>query len=173
MDEIRATLRRRAETVALRRATPPLPASGGWVLLSRGGTAFALEASLVLEVARLDSLTPLPGLPAWLAGIVPYRGHILAVYDSAGGAPAGPEPEVEAGQGPGLVAVLADGSRELGILADAVRGLGPPPADGIRAALATAEGLGRWAQGLGTDGTLYLDGARMLADPSLTLEDPK
>lgn len=171
MDEVRTILRRRAEALARRRVEPPAPTTGSWVRLSRGGTAFTLEASLVLEVARLESLTPLPGAPAWLAGIAPYRGRILAVYDSARGTAAGPGQEAESGRGPGVVAVLSDGTRELGVLADAVQGFGRPRDEGNRAA-PPSEGLGRWAQGLGRDGTLHLDGARMLADRSLTLEDP-
>jgi purine-binding chemotaxis protein CheW len=45
------------------------------------GDRFATEASLIHEVVRLPPITPLPGAPPFLLGIIAHRGEVLPVLD--------------------------------------------------------------------------------------------
>lgn len=45
------------------------------------GSRYALPMSAVAEVGRPPTLTRVPGLPAWLAGVANWRGRVLAVLD--------------------------------------------------------------------------------------------
>jgi len=51
------------------------------VLVRLGGCRYALPMSAVAEVGRPPSLTRVPGLPAWVAGVANWRGRVLAVLD--------------------------------------------------------------------------------------------
>ena len=46
-----------------------------------GGCRYALPMMAVAEVGRPPSLTRVPGLPSWVAGVANWRGRVLAVLD--------------------------------------------------------------------------------------------
>lgn len=61
-----------------------LPAAAGpseVVVVRLGGSRYALPMDAVAEVGRPPSLTRVPGLPSWLAGVANWRGRVLAVLD--------------------------------------------------------------------------------------------
>ena len=51
------------------------------VVVRLGGCRYALPMSSVAEVGRPPSLTRVPGLPVWVAGVANWRGRVLAVLD--------------------------------------------------------------------------------------------
>lgn len=51
------------------------------VVVRLGGSRYAVPMSCVAEVGRPPSLTRVPGLPAWTAGVANWRGRVLAVID--------------------------------------------------------------------------------------------
>lgn len=51
------------------------------VVVRLGGSRYALPMDCVAEVGRPPSLTRVPGVPAWLAGVANWRGRVLAVLD--------------------------------------------------------------------------------------------
>ena len=51
------------------------------VVFRLGGETYALEITHVREVHPLRGLTPLPGVPPFVAGLVNVRGEILSVVD--------------------------------------------------------------------------------------------
>ena len=51
------------------------------VVVRMGGSRYALPMESVAEVGRPPSLTRVPGLPNWLAGVANWRGRVLAVLD--------------------------------------------------------------------------------------------
>lgn len=57
------------------------PALEEVVLVRLGGCRYALPMPAVAEVGRPPSLTRVPGLPAWIAGVANWRGRVLAVLD--------------------------------------------------------------------------------------------
>lgn len=56
-------------------------ASSEVVVVRLGGSRYALPLGAVDEVGRPPSLTRVPGLPSWLAGVANWRGRVLAVLD--------------------------------------------------------------------------------------------
>jgi purine-binding chemotaxis protein CheW len=57
------------------------PALAELVVVRLGGCRYALPMASVAEVGRPPSLTRVPGLPAWVAGVANWRGRVLAVLD--------------------------------------------------------------------------------------------
>ncbi len=51
------------------------------VVVRLGGSRYAVPMSCVAEVGRPPSLTRVPSLPAWTAGVANWRGRVLAVID--------------------------------------------------------------------------------------------
>lgn len=51
------------------------------VVVRLGGSRYALPMEAVAEVGRPPSLTRVPGVPSWLAGVANWRGRVLAVLD--------------------------------------------------------------------------------------------
>jgi purine-binding chemotaxis protein CheW len=120
------------------------------------GEMYGVEPSLVLEVTRLDHLTPLPVAEPWVAGLTGWRGELILVADLRRllGAPAAPFPERA------TLVVLGRGGAELALIADApgrleaiARDLGPPPAG-----IAGVEYL----RGMTAEAVLVLDVDRVL-----------
>jgi purine-binding chemotaxis protein CheW len=56
-------------------------ASHETVVITLGGGRYGIPMDAVDEVGRPPSVTRVPGLPAWLAGVANWRGRILAVVD--------------------------------------------------------------------------------------------
>jgi purine-binding chemotaxis protein CheW len=54
------------------------------VLVWLGSCRYAVPMDSVVEVGRPAVLTRVPGLPAWVAGVVNWRGRVLAVLDLRG-----------------------------------------------------------------------------------------
>jgi purine-binding chemotaxis protein CheW len=79
---VNAILRARAEQLA----RPPQAETQGTHILeilefTLGKERFAFASSCVREVFPLTEITPLPGLPAHVLGVVNVRGRILSVMD--------------------------------------------------------------------------------------------
>jgi purine-binding chemotaxis protein CheW len=79
---VNAILRARAEQLA---RPPEAEAQGTHILeileFTLGKERFAFASSCVREVFPLTEITPLPGLPAHVLGVVNVRGRILSVMD--------------------------------------------------------------------------------------------
>lgn len=114
-------LEERARELALPEKPPVEPALAlEWIEFEAGGWRFGLELACVAEVTALEGLTPVPGAPAWLRGIVNLRGQIHSVMDLETLLGLGEEP---AAQGAPQVLVLGDPEVRLGLLAWRVEGL--------------------------------------------------
>lgn len=58
------------------------------------GREHALPVDCVVEVVRMVAATPLPEAPAWMAGVINFRGRAIPLVDARsrlGGAPGEPE----------------------------------------------------------------------------------
>jgi purine-binding chemotaxis protein CheW len=51
------------------------------MLLSIGGSTYAMPVAAVREIVRLPEVTRVPGLPAFVTGLANVRGRVLAVLD--------------------------------------------------------------------------------------------
>lgn len=89
------------------------------VILRFAGARYAVDMASVAEVVPVPQLTRVPGAPAWLSGVVNWRGRVLPVVDL--------RPLVGASLSPlptsARLVVLAEEDIEVGIVADMVPGL--------------------------------------------------
>src|SRR5687768_11763794 len=80
-EDERQILRRRARNLA----TPPQLAAPATIVdvlgFTLGGAPYAVETRFLREVTRLADLTPVPGAPDLLLGLVSVRGEVVAVFD--------------------------------------------------------------------------------------------
>ncbi len=125
---------------------------------------YAIETAYVREVFRISDFTPVPGTPAFLFGLLNYRGDVLGLFDLR---------QLFGLTERGLkdltrVVVLGREGPELGIVVEAA----PESATLLRAAIHSApesiSGIGRdLLLGVAPDALIVLDGAKVLADPRL------
>ncbi len=52
------------------------------LLVEAGGKRLACAFSVVLEVGRVQQITPVPGGSVWLVGLIQWRGRLLTVLDA-------------------------------------------------------------------------------------------
>jgi purine-binding chemotaxis protein CheW len=129
---------------------------------------YGIESSFVREVLQIRELTPLPGTPPFLLGIINIRGEICSIIDlkkffniSERGLPEFNK-----------VIVIRNEAMKFGIVVDSVVGtrqilcttLKPPPPTftGIRA---------EYVKGVASGPVIVLDGGRILADRNLVVNE--
>jgi purine-binding chemotaxis protein CheW len=152
-------------------ARPALPPTGDRVLevvvFSLADENHALESRHVREVVRFVGCTPVPGGPDFLVGVINLRGDVLAVFDlrrffGVESSPAGDFTRV---------VVLGEDRAEFGVLADAVREIQIIRTEEILEAPGSVAGAGRdWLRGVTRDALVILDGAALLRDRRLVID---
>lgn len=134
------------------------------VTFSLGAESFAIEAALVRDVVRLTSLTPVPGTPDFVLGVVNLRGEVLMVADLR---------KLLGLERPGItdlsrILVLGDERVEFGLLVDSTHEL---RLLGRAEILAPPGGRGpvdaRFLVGVTREAMAVLDGRALLQDPRL------
>jgi chemotaxis signal transduction protein len=136
------------------------------VVVRLGGCRYALPMAAVAEVGRPPSLTRVPGLPAFVAGLANWRGRVLAVLDLRGLLAAESTPLDRRGR---LVVLQHTGVR-VGLLVEAVAGEAAFDPDALEPALAHLPATtGSLLSGQVTDadgpyGVLDLDAVLALAE---------
>ena len=164
-DPVREILRRRARELA----KAPDAEMGGARLMeilefSLGPARYAFETSFVREVFPLTEITPLPGVPPYILGVVNVRGRILSVMDIR---------RLLDFANVGLTnlnkaIILHDGDMELAVLADEVAGVYAIDGDEGQRALATLSGRREeYLKGVTQDRVVVLDAEKLLASEDL------
>jgi purine-binding chemotaxis protein CheW len=132
------------------------------------GERYAIESFHVMQVLALVDLTRVPGAPAHLLGVTNLRGQVLPVFDL----------RVLLGiSQPGLndmsrLLVLGQHEAELGLLADSADEIIELDPRELHEPLQPLAGLERAClRGLTRDALIVLNGAELLADRRLFLED--
>lgn len=129
---------------------------------------YAVESRFVQEVHPLRDLTPLPGTPPFVPGIVNVRGQILPVYDLK---KLFDLPE------PGLtdlhrVLHVRGHDMELGLLADIIVSVRLIETHRLQASLPTLTGIrADYLKGITDDRVVVLDLDRILSDPKIVVHD--
>jgi purine-binding chemotaxis protein CheW len=96
------------------------------VLFTLNGVRYAVDIRYVTEIEREYRITPVPGLPGWVLGVINLHGEIVSVVDLARflrvDLPAAPRP-------PGMLLVAHAGAQQIGLMVDRVEHIVPYSAD--------------------------------------------
>jgi purine-binding chemotaxis protein CheW len=129
---------------------------------------YAVETRFVSEVQPLRDLTPLPGTPPHVRGVVNLRGRILPVYDLK---------KFFALPEQGLtdlhrIVVLDGGDFEMGLLTDVVVGVRKLSPSELSPPLPTLSAIGaEYLKGVSGERLVVLDIERLLNDPRIVVND--
>lgn len=166
-DDAEAQLILRARARALARPAAPLAPAGSTLELLEFGLAkerYALETRHVQGVHPLRELTPLPGTPPFLLGIVNVRSRIVPVLDLKKFFEL---PEQGLTDLHRVILVRGD-DIELGVLADSTHGVHDIPAASLQPSLPTLTGIrAQYLLGITATRVVVLDFDRILSDPSI------
>ncbi len=168
-DEKRSVLRKRATALA-RNLEQDQGAGAGLDILEFLLTyeTYAIEMCWVAETYPLKELTPLPGTPAFVAGIINVRGRILSVIDLRKFFDLPEKGLTDLNK----VIIVHDGEMEFGILADEVLGTRSIPLAELQPPLPTLTGIREeYLKGVTRERTAILDGARLLSDKNLIVHE--
>lgn len=155
----RALLAQRAKALAApARAGDSAEATIEVVAFELGGQVFGLEAGLVRETVRPRDLTPLPGLPGFVRGLVNIRSRVVPTFDLRPllqvRAPAGRADEA-------LVVVNCEGI-EFAVVVEQVLGLRNVAPGRLRADVPGLDA--RHLRGLTEDGLILLELSALVPD---------
>ena len=133
-----------------------------------GQEKYGVQTRYVREVCPMNELTPLPGTPPFVLGIVNVRGQVLSVIDIG---KLFDLPQRGVGDLDRVI-VLQYGGMELGILGNSILGVEQVPADELQTTLPTLTGLrGEYLKGVARDRMAILDGTRLLADENIIVRE--
>lgn len=166
--ERRNILRERARRLA--QVPAPLQDAAFVELLEFGlaDERYALPAHQVTDVQPLRDLTPLPGTPPFLRGLVNIRGRLVSVIDLKKFFDL-PEPGITDLH---RVVLVAKDGIEIGILADTVEGVRQVPAADIQPPLSTMAGIrAEYVRGVTGDSLVVLDADAILDDQRIVIEE--
>lgn len=165
--EKRQILKTRAEVLAKRDDVPDADeACLQAVVFLLGPETYSIELTHIREVCFLKEITPIPSVPAFVPGIINFRGQILSLIDlkKLFGLPEQPPDNLA------RVIVLHSDIMEFGIVADEVIGVKAIPLSRIQPMPALYEGIGaEYLRGITPDRTAVLDGRKILSDKKLVI----
>jgi purine-binding chemotaxis protein CheW len=135
------------------------------VTFQLGGERYGVETSCVRKVERPGAVVPVPGTPPLLLGVVNLRGSLLPVFDLCRLFGLATPPVTPSSR----LLVLGKDEDEFGVVADTVLAVTTVRAGEL---LEPPDGTagGGHARGITADGTVVLDGDRLLGDPRLFID---
>jgi len=129
---------------------------------------YAVETRHVVEVHPLRDLTPLPGTPPFIRGIVNLRGRILPVFDLKKFFDLPEQGLTDLHR----IIVVRGNDLELGLLADVVAGVRSLALEKLAPALPTLSEIGaEYLKGVSDERLVVLDLDRIFADPKIIVHD--
>ncbi len=161
-------LRARAEQLARRTDATTSGATFSAVLFRLGKETYGVELSFVQDVHHLKEITPLPGTPAFVLGIVNVRGQIYSVLNlkSLLDLPLGTAAEAQ------HIIMLSTPEMSFGIAVDAIAGVRSIPLNALLPPPPALTGLqADYVKGVTTDTIILLDAAVILSDPRLIVQE--
>lgn len=165
-EEERRLLHIRAQALARVPATEPAPGETfEAVEFDLAGERCAFALAEVRAVSLLPELTPVPGTPPFVLGIINLRGTLRTVIELRRffALPAAGLTQLN------QLLIIGSHDLQLGILADAIRGVRRLPLASLHPA--PADPRANYLRGVTADGLLVLDAAKLLADPRLLVDD--
>jgi len=129
---------------------------------------YAIETRFVSEVHPLRDLTPLPGTPAFVRGIVNLRGRIVPVYDLR---------RIFSLPEQGItdlhrIVLLENSDLELGLLVDVVTGVRRLARSALSSPPTTVSAIAaEYLEGVSEERLVVLNIERILNDPRIVVND--
>jgi purine-binding chemotaxis protein CheW len=166
-DKLKALLETRARALA---AEPRPPRADSVEILEfvLAHEHYAVRTVWVREVLPLRDLTPLPGMPAWVLGIINVRGKIISVLDIKKFF----ELPERGWSDLSKVILLGDRTMEFGLLADFIEGVGFIQTDELQPPLPTLTGIrAEYLMGITRQRVVVLDGSKLLTDPAIVVAE--
>lgn len=167
--EIRALLKMRAVSMAsepeLKRDSADMIEVIGFKLSNEN---YCFESSFVREVFPLNDFTPLPGVPAFILGIVNVRGQILPVVDLKKFFNL---PEKGIGELNKII-ILHNENMEVGILADEIEGSKVIYQDELLSIPLIISAIGKkYLKGITKENLIVLSAKILLSDKSIIVNE--
>ncbi len=129
---------------------------------------YGIESAYVREIYPLSEITPLPGTPPFVRGIVNIRGQILSVIDLKKFFEL-PERGLS---DLNKIIIVQDDNMEFGVLADAVIGIRKLAGGDIETALPTLTGIrAQYLKGVTRERMVILDAAKILSDKNIIISE--
>lgn len=129
---------------------------------------YAIESRYVREVYPLENLTPLPGTPAFVLGIVNVRGEMLSVIDIKKFFDLPEKGLTDLNK----LIVLDAGAMRFGILADAIVGVRQISVADIQPSLPTLTGIREdYLRGVTAARIVVLDAEKLIADKKIIVQE--
>ena len=120
---------------------------------------YAIESRFVAEVFPFTDITPLPGTPAFVVGIVNFRGSVLSVIDLKFFFQLPMKGLNDRNRAIVLRSANMDGTRRI-------------VQENLQEALPTLSGIReKYLKGVTPDGVVVLDGGKLLSDDALVVRD--
>ena len=162
-------LRDRARSLAAGGGGTGEPADLLEVLLFRlASETYALEISWIANVRPIVDITPLPGVPPFIRGVVNVSGRIVSLVDLKVkfGLP-------DAGlSAASRIIILGGLGMEIGLLADEIFGVEKIPSESLQAQLPSLDGVrAEYLKGVAPGGLVVLDGGKILSAKSMVVND--
>jgi purine-binding chemotaxis protein CheW len=125
---------------------------------------YGIESSYVREVHPLKELTPLPGTPPFVLGIINVRGRILSVVDIKKFFDLPEKGLTDLNK----VIILQSDEMEFGVLADVILGVRTIPLGELQPSLPTLTGIREdYLRGVTGERVVILDAEKLLSDPKM------
>ena len=127
---------------------------------------YAVEEQFVGEVLLLKELTPIPGVPTYVAGIANIRGRIVSILNLKLLLGIASKGITELNR----IIILKYNKMEFGILADSILGSRSIPSGQLAPKPVTLQGdAARYVKGITGDGLVILDCVQLLSDKTITI----
>jgi purine-binding chemotaxis protein CheW len=167
-DHISDTLKARALQLAKPPHDPTLDSRRlTLVEFSLAKERYAIEQAYVREVCRLHQLTALPGVPAFVLGIINVRGQFVCVIDIKAFFDFPPQGITDLH----AAIIVRHAGMDLGILADTVVGMKTIAPDTLQPSLPTlTEIRAEYLRGITSDHVVVLDIPRLLTSPRIIVD---
>jgi purine-binding chemotaxis protein CheW len=131
---------------------------------------YAVEWQYVSEVMFLKDLTPLPGVPAFVAGITNIRGRIVSVVNLKKFLGISSKGITELNK----MIILKDATMEFGILTDSIMGTKSISTKQlVDKPLTVRSEITGFIKGITSEGLIVLDGEALLSAKSLLIDQKK
>jgi purine-binding chemotaxis protein CheW len=129
---------------------------------------YAIETPYLREVYPLKELTPLPGTPPFVLGVVNIRGQIYSVIDIKRFFDLPDKSLTDLNK----LVVIGDAAMSFGVLADRIVGTRRILRSELQASLPTLTGIReQYLKGVTGDRLVVLDAERLLSDPRIVVRE--